>query len=135
MPKRYKVCGCFFDVACYCLHANADFVTFEKMCKENFDSSNLNDNGIFYILKAKLNVQSATDIACCRNFVEFQIDKFKVLADMFPLANIACNYAERCSYGDADFDYGVDQLNEYYNGDDDGYNSDGCEFNDADKVL
>lgn len=120
----------------YCCHANADFVTFRKMCKGNFDTTTAaNDNEIFCILKAEFNVFGATYRGCCRNFVEFQIDKFKVLADTFPLANIACNYAERRCYGDADFDYGVDQLNEYYNGDDDGYNSDGCEFNDADKVL
>ena len=37
MFKRYKVCDCFLDVACYCLHSNADFVSFEKRCKEKFD--------------------------------------------------------------------------------------------------
>ena len=33
-----KVCDCFLDVACYCLHSNTDFVSFEKMCKEKFDA-------------------------------------------------------------------------------------------------
>lgn len=56
MFKKYKVCDCFLDVACYCLHTDADFVTFEKMCKKKFDAV---DNQIFCILKAKPNVLHA----------------------------------------------------------------------------
>ena len=111
MFKRYKVCDCFLDVACYCLHSNADFVSFEKMCKEKFDAV---DNRIFCILKAEPNLLRATYIACCSKFVDFQIDLFKVMTDTFLLATIHCNYEARCHYGNADFDYGVDHLKVYY---------------------
>ena len=116
------------------LHTNADFVTFKKLCKENFDSSNA--NGTLCILKAELNnLLGATYIACCRNFVEFQIDKFKASPDMFPLATMACNHAERHhGYDNVDFDYGVDHLEPYYKNDtDDSCNSKDSEFDYADE--
>ena len=94
--KRYKVCDCFLDVACYSLLTNAGFVSFEKMCKEKFDTV---DNRIFCILKAERNVSRATYIVCCSNFVDFQIDLFKGMTDVFPLVAIACYYAERRRYG------------------------------------
>ena len=37
MYKGYKVCDCFFEVACHCLHTNADFVSFQKICQEKYD--------------------------------------------------------------------------------------------------
>ena len=61
---------------------------------------------------------SATYIACCSKFVDFEIDLFKLMTNTFPLATIVCTYAERCCYGDVDFDYGVDHLEVYYDYDD-----------------
>ena len=119
----------------YCCHANADFVTFRKMCKGNFNTTTAaNDNEIFCILKAEFNVFGATYRGCCRNFVEFQIVRLKASPDTFPLATIACNLAERCRrYDDVDFDYDVDHLETYYNNySDDSYNLDDSEFNDDD---
>ena len=55
--------------------------------------------------------------------------------DRFPLASIACNYAERRCFGDGDFDYRVDQFEVYYNDDDEYYNSDGSEFNDDEAAF
>ena len=130
MFKRYKVCDCFLDMACYCLHTDADFIMFKKMCEEKFDDSV--DSRIFCILKAEP-VLRATYIACCSNFVDFQIYLFKVMPDTFPLASVVCNYAKRRCYGDVDFDYGVDQVEVYDdddNDDDEYYNSDDSEFND-----
>lgn len=46
----------------------------------------------------------ATYVACCSNFVDFQIDLFK-LTDSFLLATVECNYAKR--YCDHNIDYGV----------------------------
>ena len=139
MSKKYKVCDCFFDVTCYFLHTNADFVTFKKIYKKNFNSAAAAvdvDNGIFCILKVELNAIGATYIACCRNLLEFQICECKFASpDRFPLASIACNYAERRCFGDADFDYRVDQFEVYYNDDDEYYNSDGSEFNDDEAAF
>ena len=128
MLKRYKMCDCFLDMARYCLHINAGFATFKKMCEEKFDDSV--DSRIFCILKAEPNVSRATYIACCTNFVDFQIYLFKVMPDTFPLASVVFNYAGRRYYGDVESDYGVDQLEMYYDNDEKYYNSDGSEFND-----
>ena len=110
--------ACFLEVAYYCLHTDADFVTYDKNGKEKFDAVN---NRIFCILKVEPNVLRATYIACCSNFVDFQIDLFKVMPDTFPLATITFNYAERRCYGDVDFDYGVDHLEVYYDAHDEDY--------------
>ena len=115
MYKRYKVFDCFLEVAYYCLHTDADFVTYEKIGKQKFDAV---DSRIFCILKVESNGLRAIYVTCCSNFVDFQIDLFKVMPDTFPLA---CNYAERCCYGDVDFDYGVDHLEAYYDAHDEDY--------------
>ena len=105
MFKKYKVCDCFLEVACHCLHTNSDFESFQKMCEEKFEKDNSSsDNHIFCILKAEHYVTRATYVACRGNFVSFQIDLFKV-TDSFPLATVDCNYAERRC--DDNIDYGV----------------------------
>ena len=122
------MCDYFLDMACYCLHTNTEFFIFKKVCKEKKCGDGV-DNEIFCILKAESNVSHATYIACCRNFVDFEIQLFKANSDTFPLATVACTYAERRRYGDVDFDYGVDNLQVYY---DEDFNSDN---NDTDKVT
>ena len=91
MFKMYKVCDCFLEVACHCWYTNADFDSFQKMCKEKFEKDNSNrDNHLFCILKAELCVPRPTYTTCCSNFVDFQISLFKV-TDLFPLVAVACN--------------------------------------------
>ena len=55
-------------------------------------------------MKAEHYLTRATYVACCKNFVNFQIDFFKV-TDLFPLTTVDCNYAKR--YCDHNIDYGV----------------------------
>ena len=32
MHKKFKVCDCYLDIACYCLNINADFLQFQEEC-------------------------------------------------------------------------------------------------------
>ena len=100
MFKKFKVCDCFLDIACYCLDINADFAQFQKEC------GRLNGewNDIF-IIKSPTRIPftsiQVTYIGCCKKFVDFKIDLF-VKAEPFPLRTIDCNYS--WTRADADFD-------------------------------
>ena len=76
------MCDCFLDVACYFLEKNTDLGQVRKDCvklKRWNDifvikiSSQTSDVSPFYV----------TYIACCKKFVDFQIDLF-VKTDSFP---------------------------------------------------
>ena len=62
-----------------------------------------------------------TYIACCKKFVDFQIDLF-IKIESFSLRTIDCRYNETWTH--VDFDYDDDFLEIYYNSDDDSDNSD-----------
>ena len=38
MFKKFKVCDCFMEIACYCLNISATFTHFRKMCLIHFDN-------------------------------------------------------------------------------------------------
>ena len=61
---------------------------------------------IYLHFESRPNVLHTTYVACCSNFVNFQINLLKV-TDSFPLATLAYNYTE-IGDGDVDFGYGVD---------------------------
>ena len=76
---------------------------FKKCVKRNMMASII----IYLHFESRPNVLHTTYVACCSNFVNFQINLLKV-TDSFPLATLAYNYAEIGHYGDVDFGYGVD---------------------------
>ena len=91
MFKNFKVCDYFLDIACYCLDVNADFAQFRKYCVE---LKGWND---IFIIKNTSRTSGAslfheTYVACCNNFVGFQIDLF-VKTDSFPLRTVDCRYS------------------------------------------
>ena len=74
MLKKFKVCDCFLDTASYCLHTNTDFNKFWKECLRL-----KGQNDIFTTEDTRRNSASlspVTYIACCKKFVDFQIDLF-----------------------------------------------------------
>ena len=89
MYKKFKVCDCFLDIACYCLDINADFDQFQKECVRLKGGW----NGIFVMKKSTIydafRLNQVTYIACCKKFVDFQIDFF-VKTELFSLRTINC---------------------------------------------
>ena len=91
MCKKFKMCGCFQDVACYCLEINATLDQFQKECVK----LNGGWNDIFIIKNVVRNRSMpipVTYFACCKKFVNFQIDLF-VKTQTFPLRTIDCRYS------------------------------------------
>ena len=84
------MCDCFLDIACYCLEKNADFAQFCKECVKLIDW-----NDIFVMKDSRktsdVSQFQVTYIACCKKFVDFQIDLF-VKTESLPLKAIDCNY-------------------------------------------
>lgn len=126
MFKKFKVSDCFLDVTCYCLEINANFDQFQKEClKLCYDdvliikNSGLRSNRML----------SVTFVACCKNFIDFQIDLF-IKASLFPLKKIDCNYP--WARGIADFESSFLEI--YYN-DSDNDESDNDDDNDQTNVF
>ena len=74
---------------------NANFGHFKGMCLKHFDKNN-GSNSVFVIMNAwDHNVQQSpfhvTYIACCKDFVDFQIDLF-IKTDSFELTSIDCDW-------------------------------------------
>ena len=91
MFKKFKVCDCFLDIACYCLNINAHFAQFQKKCLRLKGGW----NDIFIIKNSSqtsTNLIQVTYIACCKKFAGFQIDFF-VKTESFPLRTIDCRYS------------------------------------------
>lgn len=89
MFKEFEVCDCFLDVACYCLETNADFDQFQRKCLKLKPT-----NEIFIIETSSptsSNMLPVKFLACCKKFVEFQIDLF-IMDRTFPLRKINCNF-------------------------------------------
>ena len=42
MFKKYKVCDCFLEIACYCLSIDTSFGLFKKLCLMHFNRKNGN---------------------------------------------------------------------------------------------
>ena len=91
IEKKFKVCHCFLDIACFCLEKNADFAQFRKECVKL-----IGWNDIFVIKDIRqtsdVSPFHVTYIACCNKFVDFQINLF-VKTESFSLRRIDYNYA------------------------------------------
>ena len=122
MFKKLKECYCYLDIACYCLDIDADFDQFQKECLK----LNGGWNDIFVIknpTRTPFRSIQLSYIACCKKFVNFQIDLF-VKTESFPLRTIDCRY--RWTRADVGFDYEDDNFIEIY------YNSYDNDSNDSD---
>ena len=80
-------------------------------------------NEIFFIETSgprPSNVSPVKFLACCKNFVDFQIDPF-IKDGTFPLKKINCNYTwvRRDYDSDIDFAYSNDPFEIYYNNNND----------------
>ena len=85
------MCDCFLDIVCYRLDVNADFVQFQKECLR----LKVGWNDVFLIKNPSgtpTNLIQVTYLACCKNFVDFQID-LSVKTESFPLRTIDCRYS------------------------------------------
>ena len=58
MFKKFKVCDCYPEIACYCLSIDADFAQFRKMCFIHFEKQNRNDDVYFIKDTSQLSRQS-----------------------------------------------------------------------------
>ena len=79
MFKKFKVCDYFLEIACYCLSFDADFAQFRKICLIHFGKQNRSDDVFFIKKTSQFNHQSLFRVfyaACCKDFVDFQIDLF-----------------------------------------------------------
>ena len=116
MFKKFKVCDCFLDVACYCLEINVDFAQFQKDCVRQ---KGWNDIFIIKNTSQTSDVRPfhVTYVACCKKSVVFQIDFF-VKTESFLLRTVHCRYS--WARTDVDLDYRTkDFLEIYYNPDSD----------------
>ena len=94
------MCDCFLEIVCYCLSFNADFAQFLKMYLMHFDkqkwwnTSQFNRQTLFHV----------SYVACCKDFVDFQIDLF-IETDSFPLRSIDCGNSWVRQQQEVDLDY------------------------------
>ena len=126
MFKKFIVCDCFLEIACSCLNKNADFGQFKGMCLKHFDKKN-GSNSVFAIMNASEHIVqrslfNVTYIACCKDFVDFQIELF-IKTDSFELISIDCDWTREYQIQvdrDDDFAY---RENMYLNDSDDLFDS------------
>ena len=105
---------------------NANFGQFKGMCLKHFDKKN-GSNSVFAIINASEHIVqqslfNVTYIACCKDFVDFQIKLF-IKTDSFQLPSIDCDWARECQIQvdrDDDFAY---RENMYLNDSDDLFDS------------
>ena len=95
MFKKLFVCDCFLEIACYCLNMNTNFGQLKGMCLKHFDKEN-GSNSVFVIMNASEHIVQqipfhVTYMACCKNFVDFQIELF-IKTDSFELTSINCDW-------------------------------------------
>ena len=100
------MCDCFLDIAYYCLKKNADFAQLRKDCMK------LKDWNDIFVIRNSIQASDAspfhvTHIACCKKFVDFQIDLF-VKTDLFPLRTVDCRFSWVRT--NVDFDYETDNF-------------------------
>ena len=74
MLKKFKVCGCFLEIACCCLNIDANFGHFQKLCFMHFDKQSRRDE-VFFI-KNSHSPFHVSYAACYKDFADFQIDLF-----------------------------------------------------------
>ena len=71
---------------------NADLDQFRKMCLMHFDKQSRCDDVFFIKNTPQFSTQSPFHVsyaACCKDFVDFQIDLF-IETDLFPLRSVDC---------------------------------------------
>ena len=85
MLKKFKVCDCFLDIACYCLEINAYFAQFQKECLRLRGWKNE-----MFIIKNTRRESVSSDLCCLlQEICWFQIDLF-IQTDLFPLRTFDC---------------------------------------------
>lgn len=108
MFKKFKVWGCFLEIACYCLNIDANFGHFQKLCFMHFDKQSRRDEVFFIKNTSQFNRQSLFHVsyaACYKDFADFQIDFF-IKTDSFPLRPLDCWRSSRDrQQQNVDFDY------------------------------
>lgn len=108
MFKKFKVWGCFLEIACYCLNIDANFGHFQKLCFMHFDKQSRRDEVFFIKNTSQFNRQSLFHVsyaACYKDFADLQIDFF-IKTDSFPLRPLDCWRSSRDrQQQNVDFDY------------------------------
>ena len=86
---------------------SADLDQFRKMCLMHFDKQSRCDDVFFIKNTPQFSTQSPFHVsyaACCKDFVDFQIDLF-IETDLFPLRSVDCGNSWGRQQEDIDFDY------------------------------
>ena len=94
MFKKLIVCDCFQEIASHCSNTHTNFGQFKGMCLNHFDKNGSNSAIVIMNDSEHIMEQSpfhVTYIACCKDFVDFQIDLF-IKTDSFELISVDCDW-------------------------------------------